>query len=113
MRGASAERRLTDIVSLIRFALNQEEELVPFSVHVRERFTNWLAQQEDSGRVFSDVQKRWLAMIRDHVAQSLEIEMDDFSYAPFVQEGGLGKAIEIFGEDLRPLIRELSEVLAA
>jgi type I restriction enzyme R subunit len=113
VKGASAERRLTDIVSLIRFALHKDEELVPFSARVEEQFTNWLAQQQNSGRVFSDVQQRWLEMIRDHVAQSLEIDIDDFSYTPFVEEGGLGKARQVFGEELRPLIQELNEVLAA
>jgi type I restriction enzyme R subunit len=113
VRGSSAGRKLTDIVSLIRFALHQEDELVPYAAKVEERFVNWLARQENQGRVFTSVQKRWLEMIRDHVAQSLEIEIDDFSYTPFVEEGGLGKAAEIFGPELRPLIEELNEVLAA
>jgi len=113
VKGASAERRLTDIVSLIRFALHKDEELVPFAERVEERFTNWLAQQQNTGRVFTDVQQRWLEMIRDHVAESMEIEMDDFSLTPFVQKGGLGKAVQVFGAELRPLIQELNEVLAA
>ena len=62
---------------------------------------------------FNDAQIRWLEMIRDHVAQSLEISVDDFSYTPFVEEGGLGKAARVFGEELQPLIQELNEVLAA
>ena len=113
VKGASAERRLTDIVSLIRFALHKDEKLVPYSSHVEERFTNWVAQQQNTGRVFTDVQQRWLEMIRDHVAQSLEFDIDDLSYTPFVEEGGLGKAIQVFGEELHPLVQELNEVLAA
>ena len=113
VKGASAERRLTDIVSLVRFALHQKNELVPYSDQVQERFNNWLTQQESEGRVFTEAQRRWLEMIRDHVAQSLEIDMDDFSYTPFVEEGGLGKAAEVFGAELQPLIAELNEVLAA
>ena len=113
VRGASAQRRLTDIVSLVRFALRQEDELVPFADQVRERFENWMAQQENSGRVFSDEQRRWLEMIRDHVAQSLEINMEDFDLTPFAERGGLGKALKVFGTDLKPLIEELNEVLAA
>lgn len=113
VRGASAERRLTDIVSLVRYALHQEDELVPYSEQVQQRFDNWMAQQENKGRAFTAVQRRWLEMIRDHVAQSLEIVVDDFSLTPFVEEGGLGKATEVFGEELRPLIEELNEVLAA
>ncbi len=52
-------------------------------------------------------------MIRDHVATSLEIEPDDFRYTPFVEQGGLGKAREVFGDTLLPLLEELNEVLAA
>jgi type I restriction enzyme R subunit len=113
VRGASSQRKLTDIVSLVRFALHQEEELVPYSEQVQIRFENWMAQQENKGREFTTDQKRWLVMIRDHVAQSLEIDVEDFSLTPFVEEGGLGKAAQVFGPELRPLIDELNEVLAA
>jgi type I restriction enzyme R subunit len=113
VRGASAERRLTDIVSLIRFALRQKDELVPFGDVVRDRFTNWLAQQENTGRAFTDEQRRWLEMIRDHIATSLEIDMDAFEYTPFVEEGGLGKARQVFGKELRVLLDELNGALAA
>ena len=112
VRGASAGRRLTDIVSLIRFTLEQAEELVPHADHVHARYTNWVAQQQNTGRSFTQEQEKWLTMIRDHVAQSLEMDMDDFQYTPFVEEGGLGKALQVFGPQLRPLIDELNEVLA-
>ena len=52
-------------------------------------------------------------MIRDHIATSLEIDMDDFEYTPFVEEGGLGRAAQVFGKDLRTLLDELNEALAA
>lgn len=113
VRGASAERRLTDIVSLIRFALHKEDELVPFGDVVRERFESWLAQQATSGRAFTDEQREWLEMIRDHIATSLEIDMDAFEYTPFVEQGGLGRALQVFGKDLRPLLDELTKALAA
>ena len=41
------------------------------------------------------------------------IEADDFGYAPFSQRGGLGKAHQLFGEQLPRLLDELNEVLAA
>lgn len=113
VRGASAERRLTDIVSLIRFALHQKDELVPYSDLVQERFSNWIVQQENDGRVFTAEQTRWLEMVRNHVAQSLEIDIDDFELTPFVEEGGLGKAAQVFGQGLAALIDELNLVLAA
>ena len=113
VRGASSERLLTDVVSLVRFALHRDEELVPYGEQVRHRFEVWLAQQGTAGREFSEEQLRWLGMIRDHVAQSLEIEVEDFDLTPFVEEGGLGKAGEVFGEEFAGLIQELNEVLAA
>ena len=112
VRGSGA-RVLTDIVSLVRFALEQDDELVPYPELVRERFAAWLLAQENAGRTFTPEQRAWLERIRDHVAAALSDQVDDFEYAPFVEAGGLGKAYEVFGETLTPLLDELNEVLAA
>jgi type I restriction enzyme R subunit len=71
-----------------------------------------------------------MEMIRDHIAVNLGIEIDavqdvlvsretgmsgatDFYYAPFAQEGGLGKVHQLFGEEFNVIIEELNEALAA
>jgi len=113
VRGASGRRLLTDIVSLIRYALHQRDRLVPYAEQVRERFDRWLAQQRQAGREFSEDQVRWLEMIRDHFATSLEISVEDFDEVPFAQEGGLGRARQVFGDRLGPILKELNEELAA
>jgi len=113
VRGASSKRLLTDLVSLVRFALNKDDQLVPHAERVRARFDTWMAQQVNRGRGFSEQQTRWLEMMRDHVAASLEIGIEDFDEVPFVQEGGLGRASQVFGAELEPLLQELNEVLAA
>jgi len=107
----SGQRVLTDLVSLVRVALQRESELVPYPELVRERFRAWLLAQENAGRVFEPEQLAWLERIRDHVATSLGIATDDFDYTPFREAGGLGKAAEVFGDDLAPLLDELNEVL--
>jgi type I restriction enzyme R subunit len=107
----SGQRVLTDLVSLVRVALHQEDELVPYPELVRERFRAWLLAQENAGRLFTTEQLAWLADIAEHVAASLGISADDFSYTPFVEAGGLGKAAAVFGDDLGPLLEELNEVL--
>ena len=109
----SGGRVLTDIVSLVRFALHEQPELHPYQEDVNARFARWIAQQESAGKLFTPDQLQWLEAIRDHIATSLAIDMDDFDYAPFVQMGGLGKVYQVFGNGLQPLVNELNEVLAA
>ena len=72
-----------------------------------------MAQQASTGAQFTPEQRRWLEMMRDHIATSLEIDVEDFDYTPFVEEGGLGRARQVFGGELSEVIRELNEVLAA
>jgi type I restriction enzyme R subunit len=112
VRGAGG-KVLADIVSLVRFALHQDNELRPFHDQVNERFAQWIAQQEKKGRKFTDEQRHWLDAIRDHIAASFAIEMEDFDYVPFMQRGGLGKVNQVFGAQLTGLLNELNEVLAA
>lgn len=107
------QRVLTDLVSLVRFALHEDEELVAFPERVRERFQAWLLQQENAGREFTPEQLRWLRWIAEAVATSLGVTVEDFSYAPFVQHGGVGAAVRVFGDELTPVLDELNEVLVA
>jgi type I restriction enzyme R subunit len=109
----SGGRVLTDIVSLVRFALHEQPELHPYQEEVNARFARWIAQQEGAGKLFTPDQLKWLEAIRDHIATSLAIDVYDFDYAPFVQMGGLGKVYQVFGNRLQPLVNELNEVLAA
>jgi type I restriction enzyme R subunit len=113
VKGASGKRILTDLVSLVRFAIHQDNELIPFPERVNANFKAWLAGQESLGMQFSEEQRRWLEMIRDHIAANLGIEPDDFEYAPFSQQGGLGKVHQLFGDKLNAIIEELNETLAA
>jgi len=113
VRGASGQRLLTDIVSLVRFALHQDPELVPYRQKVDQRYQTWLTQQQNQGRQFTPDQMRWIEMIRDHIANSLEIDLDDFDMTPFSQKGGLGKATQLFGKDLPTILTSLNKALAA
>ncbi|MBZ0096874.1 MAG: DEAD/DEAH box helicase family protein [Sulfuricella sp.] len=119
VKGASGRRILTDLVSLVRFAIHQDNELIPFPERVNANFKAWLAQQTRHSREggnpepFTPEQLKWLEMIRDHIAANLGIAPDDFEYAPFAQEGGLGKVYQLFGDELNSLIEQLNESLAA
>ena len=107
------EKILTNLISLVRFAIGETEVLEPFPEVVNRRFETWLAQQEQGGQTFSPEQREWLEMIRDHIATSLQIESEDFELAPFNQKGGPVRAVQLFGADLPTLLTELNQVLAA
>lgn len=114
VKGATQRRLLTDLVSLVRFAMQQTNELVPYPERVQANFKAWLAQhQQSSGSAFNTEQQHWLEMIRDHIAANLGIEIDDFEYAPFNAQGGLGKVYQLFGAGLPKVIEELNRELAA
>jgi len=112
VRGAPPEKLLTNIISLVRFALGQSEVLEPYPEQVDRRFSAWLAQQEQAGR-FTPEQVEWLVMVKGHIATSLNIEPDDFAYSPFSQKGGRVRAVKLFGPELPKVLDELNEVLAA
>ena len=111
VRGSS-QRVLADIVSLVRYAIGNEEELAPFAQRVEERFRGWLAMQETAGRDFTDEQRQWLEDIKDHIAGSVSIDSGDLQYAPFAQRGGIGRAYAVFGNGLAALLLELNLALA-
>ena len=119
VKGAGGKRLLTDLVSLVRFAMHEDNELVPFPERVNVNYKAWLAQQTTVRAAsaakprFNDEQTKWLEMIRDHIAANLSIDTEDFDYAPFSGEGGLGKVHQLFGEELTVILDELNQGLAA
>ncbi len=62
---------------------------------------------------FTPEQQRWLEMIRDHVAANLRVTVEGFQYAPFSQQGGLGRVYQLFGAELPKVIEELNRELLA
>jgi len=113
VKGRSQVGRFADLVALVRFALQQQPVLEPFAASVIERFNEWLMDKAKAGVIFTPEQLAWLNLIRDHIATSLNIEPGDFDFSPFSQQGGLGRAAQLFGEQLPKLLDELNEVLAA
>jgi type I restriction enzyme R subunit len=72
-----------------------------------------LLRQEKLGRGFSKEQIEWLEIIKNHIATSLSIEMEDFEYAPFYEKGGAIKVYKLFGDELDNILEELNEALLA
>jgi len=112
VKDAGPQKLLANIVSLVRFAIGRVDVLEPFSETVNHRFEEWVVGQERSGRKFTAEQKEWLTMIKDHIATSVSIGMDDFENVPFNQKGGAVKAYQLFGQELKKIMEELNTVLA-
>ena len=73
--------------------------------------TGW-REQEAAGQKFTPEQRQWLEMIKNHIATSVAIEMDDLELAPFYERGGPLKAYKLFGQELNGILDELNRVLA-
>ena len=110
VRGVSPQRLLTDVVSLVRFAMGKDEVLEPYPAFVERRFQEWLARHDGD---FTAEQVEWLRMIKEHIAASLTIEPEDFGYSPFSDRGGRLRASRLFGPELPKLLDELNGELAA
>ena len=109
----SPRKLWTEIVSLVRFALQQDPELVPFPEIVEANYKAWLASQEEAGRPFTADQRWWLDAIARTIAENFAMEMERFDYTPYTDRGGLGGAYKVFGDDLEPLLDELNRELVA
>lgn len=104
---------VTDLIELVRHALNPDEPLVPIMQKVDSNFKLWLSEKEKDGTKFSTEQMKWLTAIKNHIATSVNIEQDDFYDIPFSQMGGLGKAHTLFGKQMTTILDEMNRRLVA
>ena len=103
----------TDLITLIRYTLEHDHELVPYATTVEDRYTNWLAQQHQNGVTFTETQRWWLDRIKDTIIQTTHITIDDLALAPFTERGGIDGAGRDLGPDAQTLIDDLNTTLAA
>jgi len=113
VRGAATQRVLTDMVSLVRHAVQLDDELVPYPRLVKQRYESWLADQEAAGRKFTANQRWWLDRIAEHIGVNLAVTEDDFGYGEFFDRGGQIAARKQFGRALPALLDELNAALVA
>src|SRR3989339_432044 len=109
VKGRVSDRQIANFISLLRFEIEKTKELEPYLDTVDKRFAEWLGRQREVGVQFSEEQLKWLKLIKDHIATSVEVLKEDLEDAPFNQLGGLGKAAKVFGMKLVPLLKELNE----
>ena len=100
--------RFADLVSLVRFALEQEPVLEPFEDHVRQRFGAWLEEKRAAGTTFTADELAWLEKMRDYISASGSVDREHLE-----ADNVLGPIYRAFGERLWPVMEELNLTLAA
>ncbi len=108
VRGVGKRRVLTDVVSLVRHAVQLDDELVPYPERVRARYAEWAQMQEAAGRTFSADQRWWLEQIVETLGVNLSVSEGDLNAGEFFGKGGLIKARQVFGAELPALLDELN-----
>jgi type I restriction enzyme R subunit len=111
VRQKNIVNKLADIVSLIRFQLGQVKELNTFSADVARRFQLWTFEKQRGALKFTEEQAEWLRMIRDHIATSMSIAVDDLDFTPFDGKGGRGKFYQLFGGEYENILKEMNYAL--
>ena len=106
VRGNVEQR--TDLISLVRYVIGENAFLEPFRQTVNRRFVEWLR-----GKPITGEQQMWLEMVRDHIATSLDIRMEDFGFAPFAERGNGARVSELFGDNLDEILKDLTKKLVS
>jgi len=114
VRGTPVDEQLTEVVSLVRFALGQTEVLEPFATVVEQRFNLWMGREKRAGREYTAEQEEWLRAIASFIAANAEIAPRDFQEAPgLADKGGILQARTLFGNRLNDMLDDLQEALVA
>jgi type I restriction enzyme R subunit len=113
VKGNSPKNDLVALVSLIRRVTGIDQQLTPYNKTVDKNFQDWVFGKQAGALKFTEEQMQWLRMLKDHIASSFHVEVDDLDYTPFDAKGGRGKMYQLFGDKMNEIINELNEVLAA
>ncbi len=114
VRGSSPKSELVTLVSLVRKVTGIDRQLTPYNHIVDKNFKDWIFKKHGgAGEKFTEEQMAWLRMLKDHVAGSFHVALDDLDYTPFDALGGRGKMWQLFGDQTDDIIDELNEALAA
>ncbi|MCE1178464.1 MAG: DEAD/DEAH box helicase family protein [Micrococcales bacterium] len=109
----SDRHTLTDLVSLLRYTVGLDHELIPYAARVQERYAAWLAQQEQAGTEFSALERWWLDRMVDVIAASAGITANDLDRAPFTEKGGVDGALRDLGDHAETYLEQLNTELTA
>ena len=110
----SPKNELVALVSLIRRITEIDKTLTAYDKVVDKNFQDWIFKKNaGEHKRFNDEQMNFLRMIKEHIATSFHLELNDLDYTPFDNLGGKGKMWQLFGDEMNKIIDELNEALVA
>lgn len=109
----SPKSEIIALVSILRRLTGLDSKLTGYDLTIDKNFQKWVFAKQAGSLKYSAEQMEWLRMIKEHIATSLHVEIDDLDYTPFDAQGGRGKMWQLFGEEMNNIIDELNEALAA
>lgn len=103
-------KNLTNLISLVRYALKMDNELQDFAIGANARYNLWRGRCKKRGITFSPEQEEFLELIKEYIIANGYAEIKD------IQEicadlGGIYRAKVIFKDSLPSLVEELSLAL--
>jgi type I restriction enzyme R subunit len=108
------KNELIALVSLIRRVAGIDNTLTTFDKTVDKNFADWVWKKQQGATIkFTKEQMEWLYLMKDHIATSVHLGVDDLDYTPFDALGGRGKLNQLFGAEMETIIEELNEALVA
>ena len=87
--------------------------LTAFDKTVDKNFQTWVMHKQAGPLKFTKDQMAWLTLLKQHIATSVHVEVDDLDYTPFDAQGGRGKMYQLFGDEMETILQELNEALGA
>lgn len=103
------KKPLVDVISMVKHAAMAQEPLLTAAERVDRALANVCG-----GASFSEEQKAWLALIREHLITHLSIGKEDFVQIPiFERKGGISRARKVFSDRLDEFLSQLNEAMVA
>ncbi len=112
VNGKSPKSELVALVSLIRRVTGIDDKLTAYDKTVDRNFQKWVFEKQAGALKFNEEQMNWLRMMKEHIATSFHIEVEDLDYTPFDAHGGRGMMFQLFGSGMNTVINEMNEALA-
>lgn len=101
----------TDYISLICYTAEKTDMLEPYKIIVSEKYDKWLDEERNKWIDFNNNQLEWMETMKDEIANSINISIQDFEYGRLAQKWGIWKAHEVFWDNLNNIVERMNEVL--